>query len=172
MSYWLPDSTVLAEEYPGHPDADEARRKVRRFLNAGIAAFLDLTRPEDGLKPYAGFLFEEAVSRSLEVLHARHPVRDMGIPSIGDMAAILDRLDEWMGQGRSAYVHCWRGIGRTGTVVGCLLVRRGMDGQEALATVQALYETTGHQAFDPWSPQTEAQRQFVVDWADSESQGR
>ena len=31
------------------------------------------------------------------------------------------------------YVHCWGGIGRTGTVVGCWLVRHGMTGDEALA---------------------------------------
>jgi hypothetical protein len=43
-----------------------------------------------------------------------------------------------------------------------------MDGHVALATVQTLYETTGHQAFDPRSPQTEAQRRFVQDWGRSD----
>jgi len=36
------------------------------------------------------------------------------------------------------FVHCWGGVGRTGTVVGCLLVDAGHDGQAALDRITAL----------------------------------
>ena len=40
------------------------------------------------------------------------------------------------------YVHCWGGIGRTGTVVGCLLAADGMDCDQLLAAIAALREGT------------------------------
>ena len=164
-SYWLPSRRILAGEYPGHWANDGARSRLRRFLDVEVTAFLDLTRPEDGLEPYRPLLLEEAEKRGVEVVHAPMPIRDMGVPPIEGMRAILDRLDEWVAAGRTAYVHCWGGIGRTGTVVGCYLVRQGFDGATALATVQQLYETTGkHLTTDPRSPQTGEQRRFVLEW--------
>lgn len=163
-SYWLPTSPILAGEYPGHWEAPEARRRLRRFLDVGVTAFLDLTRPEDGLEPYRDLLVEEAESYGIEVVHAPMPIPDMGVPTVGEMAAILDQLGGWAAAGLASYVHCWGGIGRTGTVIGCHLVRNGLDGPTALATVQRMYETTGKHLREPRSPQTEEQRRFVVEW--------
>ncbi|MBA3406233.1 MAG: dual specificity protein phosphatase family protein [Gemmatimonadaceae bacterium] len=39
------------------------------------------------------------------------------------------------GSGHSIYVHCWGGVGRTGTVVGCYIVRHGRTGDDALGEV-------------------------------------
>ena len=53
--------------------------------------------------------------------------------SIGDMSAdrgavdrALRELDRLQGAGRSVYVHCMGGLGRTGTVVGSFLVEKGL----------------------------------------------
>ena len=35
------------------------------------------------------------------------------------MVAILDSLDTAIADEHTIYLHCWGGIGRTGTVVGC-----------------------------------------------------
>ena len=60
------------------------------------------------------------------------------------------------------YVHCYGGIGRTGTVVGCWLRRQGLPGQEALDLIERLRRDTP----DGWkpSPETSEQRRFVLDW--------
>ncbi|GIT00631.1 MAG: hypothetical protein CM1200mP26_23430 [Acidimicrobiales bacterium] len=63
------------------------------------------------------------------------PIPDMGLPSGGpdEMARILDNLDGALTAGGKAYVHCWGGLGRTGTVVGCWLARHGYGtGYDAL----------------------------------------
>ena len=71
-----------------------------------------------------------------DVVHERHPIRDLSVPrSPQDMASILDALDEALEGGRNVYVHCWGGVGRTGTVVGCWLVRHGLTGDQALAQI-------------------------------------
>src|SRR5690606_30189798 len=66
-----------------------------------------------------------------------HPITDISIPrDRNEKTAIPDVFDEGLAQGENAYVHCWGGIGRTGTVVGCYLVCRGLSGDEALERVQ------------------------------------
>jgi protein-tyrosine phosphatase len=49
--------------------------------------------------------------------------------------AIVADMDRELGAGRSVYVHCWGGVGRTGTVVGCWHVSRGATADDALAAI-------------------------------------
>jgi protein-tyrosine phosphatase len=80
------------------------------------------------------------------------------------MRAILDTIDGALAEGRTVYFHCWGGIGRTGTVAGCWLVRHGMRGAEALAVVDGHMRTTGKGRQVPRSPETEAQCAYVRGW--------
>jgi hypothetical protein len=80
--------------------------------------------------PYAQWLDGRAEYRRCTIV-------DFGVPSPQEMTAILDVLDAALAAGRVVYLHCWGGVGRTGTVVGCYLVRHGMRGEEALAALDA-----------------------------------
>jgi atypical dual specificity phosphatase len=42
-TYWVVPDQFLAGEYPGARDPEEARRRLRRFLQAGVRHFIDLT---------------------------------------------------------------------------------------------------------------------------------
>jgi hypothetical protein len=167
-SYWLPGGRVCAGEYPGHWVARTARERIGRLLDAGIRSFLDLTEEGDPLEPYDDHLYEEAGRRDIDVVYARFGVRDMDVPAREQMAKILDHLDAELAAGRNVYLHCWGGIGRTGTAVGCHLVRSGRSGTEALATIAELWQTVSEvkRRDFPESPQTRAQRAFVEGWAE------
>ena len=169
-SYAIPDSPVFAGEYPFSVDPPAALDKLRRFLDAGITSFIDLTE-EGELDPYERVLREEAARRGVEVEYRRLPIPDMGVPSRERMAEILDAIDDACRRGRTVYVHCWGGVGRTGTVVGCHLVRRGMRGDVALREVAALFATMSPEKrrANPRSPEVEAQRRFVREWLDGSS---
>jgi protein-tyrosine phosphatase len=78
------------------------------------------------------------------------PVRDFSCPTEEDMKRILDAADEALRDGHTVYVHCRGGIGRTGTVIGCYLVRHGSTPEEALARVRG--------------PETDAQLALVRSW--------
>ena len=67
---------------------------------------------------------------------------------------------------KSVYVHCWGGIGRTGTVVGCWLVRHGMTGDEALAQIVEWWRGMEKARIHPRSPQTREQHAYVRNWAE------
>jgi len=162
--YWVEPGRLLAGEYPGALDSAAARERLRGYLDAGITFFLDLTDARDELESYAGLLRDEAAARGLRVEHRRLPIRDLSVPDPHDMAHILDTLDEALRAGHTVYVHCWGGIGRTGTVVGCHLVRRGMTGEQALAQIAHWWRGVAKSWLHPRSPQTEEQIAYVRNW--------
>jgi hypothetical protein len=162
-SYWLREKGLLAGEYPGAPDKNKARRKIEAILAAGIRSFIDLTETVDPLKPYEPILQELAASMRLEVSYSRMPIHDMSIPTTELMDEILNRIETEISEGRPVYVHCWGGIGRTGTVAGCWLVQQGHTCDDALQRIRELRATTS----DAWeeSPQTQHQKAFVRSWS-------
>ena len=154
-SYWVEPARLVAGAYPAAP-ADLAA-----LIAAGIGGFVDLT-PSSGFGGYADEAARLAREAGREALHRRFPIRDFGLPEIATMRAILDAIDTWITARRAVYVHCHAGIGRTGTVVACWLVRHGRAPSEALAELQRLRRFTRDAAAR--SPETDAQRAFVAAW--------
>ena len=66
----------------------------------------------------------------------------MSIPTRDRMAEILTYIEAEEAARRPVYVHCWGGVGRTGTAVGCSLREQGLSGDEALETIAALRSET------------------------------
>lgn len=146
---------LLAGEYPGASDPELAARRLRAFSRYGIALFVDLTHPADPLEPYARLL--DAGTR-----RTSHPIPDLGTPTIPLMTRILDEIDAAIAGREQVYVHCWGGIGRTGTVVGCWLARHGLDDGDPIARIARLRRDVSD-AFVA-SPQTDAQCAMVRAW--------
>jgi hypothetical protein len=80
------------------------------------------------------------------------------------MKAILNRIDESLASGRKVYLHCWGGIGRTGTTVGCYLVHKGLGGEAALRQIAEWWQEVPKSRFHPHSPETIEQANFVLRW--------
>jgi hypothetical protein len=161
-SYWVLADRLAAGEYPGSLSDAMAAAKLYHLVDAGIDLFIDLTEVGE-LEPYDHLLADNELQRGRIISHVRLPIRDMDVPSREEMSAILDTIDDAIAAGRSAYVHCWGGVGRTGTVVGCYLVRHGSTGAEALERVAALFAETPKSSYRK-SPETRAQCRFVRDW--------
>ena len=162
-SYWVTPGRFLAGEYPGSKDDQEAQDKIRRLLDAGVTFFLDLTEAgEYNLKPYTPFLPEETTPPGRSIVHHRMPIPDGGTPSMEEMHHILDTIDRALHQGHTVYVHCWGGIGQTGTVVGCYMVGQGMTGRQAVDEIARRRRGTpdGHRP----SPENDQQEQMILSW--------
>ena len=167
-SYWVVPGRFAAGEYPGAWHPAEAATKLKSLLDAGIDHFIDLTQAGE-LLPYYGIAQEEAHRRGQTVEWERHPIVDASVPrSPEQMAAILDAIDDALGSGKTVYVHCWGGVGRTGTVVGCWLVRHGHAGDEALRRIAEWWQGVEKIRFHPHSPETHQQRDYVRNWAEAE----
>jgi protein-tyrosine phosphatase len=155
-SYWV-EPGLLAGKYPGLLDLTGTGAKVDQLLAAGVTLFVDLTE-EFELDPYAHLVGERA-------LHVRMPISDMDVTTVEQMRRTLDLIDRERARHGTAYVHCWGGAGRTGTVVGCWLVRHGLDGDAALRRIAALRADSPALWLD--SPQTEAQHAMVRGWSEA-----
>ena len=166
-SYWVVPARFAAGEYPGAWNCDEAATRLRTLLQAGLDCFIDLTQSHEGLEPYAGIAAQEASRLGKKFVHERHAIVDMDVPrSRQQTAGILDAIDKALDDGRNVYVHCWGGIGRTGTVVGCWFVRHGRTGDEALAEIAERWQGMAKRYRHPRSPQTEQQRTYVRNWTE------
>jgi hypothetical protein len=163
-SYWVLPGRLLAGEYPGLSAEELTRKRIDAFIESGFQTFIDLTRPNE-LAPYAQILTEQARAYDVEVSYQRFPIGDFGLPTPETMNAILDALDEGLQAGRKIYLHCWGGIGRTGTTVGCYLVRQGMSGVEALSQLATWWKGVPKSRYHLHSPETVEQMNFIRNWA-------
>ena len=162
-SYWVA-AQFLAGEHPSWTDDDSTRKRIRCLLDAQVSLFIDLTQDEE--EPYLPIAQAESSARQQEIEYWQMHIQDMNTPSNEKMRQILHRIDAAIEAGRTVYVHCLAGLGRTGTVVGCYLVNKGMDGHAALREITHLRRQTPEA--NEASPQTEKQRQFVLKWQGAE----
>ena len=165
-SYWVIPSRMAAGEYPREKDPIDAAGKLRNLLKTGISHFIDLTEAGE-LVPYAELAKVEAEHLGMNAGYERHPIVDVSVPRYPQqMSRVLDSIDAAMRDGKTVYVHCWGGVGRTGTVVGCWLVRHGRTGQEALSQIAEWWQGVEKVYRQPMSPETREQRKYVLDWTE------
>ena len=169
-SYWVVPGDFLAGCFPSSQDPAEQDDKLGLLLDLGIRGFVNLMEVHERNRfgtlftDYVPPLTEIARKRGVEVYCTRYPIRDLGVPTRAGMQEILDGIDETLKRG-PVYLHCWGGVGRTGTVVACWLLRHGLaSGEEVLEQLRCLRtmdRVRGHRQ----SPEMEAQVRFVREWA-------
>lgn len=166
-TYWVSEHFLAGEHPTDKRGAQATRSKLGQYLDAGISVFIDLT--EVGQKPdYATIVQDLGQERGINVEYYRMPVPDFGIPTTAGMVEILNRIDDAVSRNQKVYIHCAGGIGRTGTTVGCYLVRHGNDGTEALQEVNRLFQNSDR-SMESWnSPETREQMKFVRDWKEGD----
>ena len=153
-AYWVEPGRLLAGPYPDLGLKDTMTARLQALLDAGIQLFIDLTEAGE-MAPYADKLGGQAY-------HLRVSIADFGIPAPETMAALLNILDDALYRQLRVYVHCLGGLGRTGTVIGCYLVRHGLGGGQALERLNKLRANSAYAGSS--SPETSVQRTMVLHW--------
>jgi ADP-ribosylglycohydrolase len=167
-SYWLEPERVLCGEYPRSRTETPDHPKTTALLGAGVRVFIDLTC-EGELGPY----FPEIVVGTAEKLgispeeieHRRHEIVDQSVPDApADMRAALRAIRSARHRRKIPYIHCWGGVGRTGTVAACFLSDMlGLRSQASLDAFQNRWKACGKSAHR-CSPETGGQENYVRNW--------
>jgi len=161
-TYWVQPGQFLAGEHPGDLSEDILTARLSGLLEAGIRTFINLTEEQE-MESYYNFLRDLAEERQFEVTCVRIPIRDRGVPAVDTLRTILDLIDQSVANDNAVYVHCFAGIGRTGTVVGCYLQRHGLTTRgnviKKIAYLRRLMPIA-----DQVSPHTPEQVQLVENW--------
>ena len=95
-------------------------------------------------------------ARGMKFLH--EPIRDFDIPSLSQATHLVDEINAGLAQGDGIAMHCFAGLGRTGTIASCVLVSQGYGADEAVKLLRK---------YRRGSVQTEEQYEFVRSFAQS-----
>lgn len=142
---WIIPGALAGTPMPGAVlDIDYDLQALKRV---GVTCLITLTERD---------LDQTALRRNgLTNLHL--PIRDREPPTVAQVTMLLKRMETLLAAGQVLAVHCLAGIGRTGTVLACWLIREGLTAAEALKRVRRV---------EPKFVQTTEQEQFLQQYED------
>ncbi len=184
-SYWVIPGKLLAGAYPGSPDPVVHENNIHALVDAGIQLIINLTEANEihpeglGLVRYQERFIQLSTRKGKKPEYHQFAIPHGQLPHNPEqMLAILNTIDNALASNRPVYVHSREGNGRTGMVIGCWLKRnhRFTDveifraqnniGQAALARITDLRTRQNMRAANEPSPETDEQKQFVIDWVE------
>ena len=146
---------IYAGEYPGDKNGELAKHKIERMHHFGIRHFIDLTE-EGELRPYNHLLPSDTT-------YTRFPIVDCGAPkSVESVQRLLLRIEELKKMDGYVYVHCWGGVGRTGTIIACYLSQnwKEVDMNHTLEVLRRNFSEMPKSAYRK-TPETKDQIDFI-----------
>jgi ADP-ribosylglycohydrolase len=168
-AWWVEPGRILAGEHPGSPDREHHEFKLAALADAGIDTIIDLTRDVEMLAEYGESWRELGRARGRDLRRIHHPIVDCDVTTPEGYDAIVADIERELAAGRGVYVHCWGGVGRTGTVVGCWHVSRGLTADEALEKIAAAREGTRKAVRE--SPEMSSQVDMIHEMAERKAAG-
>ena len=152
---------IYAGEYPGDKNGEFAKHKIEQMYHFGIRHFIDLTE-EGELRPYNHLLPNDTT-------YTRFPIVDCGAPkNIESVQRLLLRIEELKKMEGYVYVHCWGGVGRTGTIVACYLSQNWKEPElnHALEVLRRNFSEMPKSAYRK-TPETKEQIDFIEQFINS-----
>jgi len=162
-TYWVVPHQFLAGEHPVEVSDNATVARLTALLDAGVRTFVNLTEEREKLENYSQLVRTLAADQEIDIEVLQIPIPDRNIPTAETLRSILDAIDASIAKGNPVFVHCFAGIGRTGTIVGCHLRRHGRaTDQDVIAKIAELRSLMpgGREV----SPHTPEQVQLVQNW--------
>lgn len=163
-AYWVIEGKLMAGPHPGGIFETAPENIAQLFYNCNIRHFVDLTEKGE-YDPYI-----PSWGKVHAFTYKQFPIKDFAIPTPQFAKSILDYIDARIDEGRGAvYVHCYAGLGRTGTIVGIYLARHGIaEGEGVAEKIKELRDSARISAHFYDSPQSRAQFKMIKEWKKGE----
>jgi atypical dual specificity phosphatase len=142
--HWVIRDLLGGTEYPGLLRDEES--DLRALSQLGVQVLVNLTEP-----PYKKTRIEE-----FNIRNEFFPIADMGVPTLKATSEFCARVSTWLDEDITTVLHCKAGLGRTGTLLACILVHCGMRPGNAIDKVRMT---------NPRYIQSDVQFQFIDEYA-------
>ena len=155
--YWLD------ETWPGHialsarpRGGDWLADEVNDWKRAGVGTVVSLLEPQE--ERDLDLQREAAEVRDNGMEFVSLPIPDRQVPrSEAGLANMLDKVERSLSDGKGVLIHCRQGVGRSGLVAACLLVKKGFSPGAAVEKITASRGVV--------VPETEEQREWIDHFA-------
>jgi ADP-ribosyl-[dinitrogen reductase] hydrolase len=95
---------------------------------------LSLLQPEEATALHLQTEAQSCTAHDIEF--DNFPIPDFAVPPIDALTNLINRYHQHLHNGANTVVHCRGGIGRTGTICCCLLIKDGMNVTQAIDLVK------------------------------------
>lgn len=159
----------MAGEIPSSRLKKERIQKLKSLIHSGVQSIVNLMESEEfdfngkKLINYSFELQEIAARKKIDITINRYEIVDLGVPARAFMANILTHIQTCLLNEQTLYIHCWGGIGRTGTTVGCFLVNEGICSNGEVGDFINFLKSKTNIAHRS-SPETIEQMAFIKNW--------
>ncbi len=126
--------------------------EVANWKREGVHAVVSLLTPEE--ERDLDLRDEASEARRLGLEFYSFPIADRQVPkSEVKLGEVLDKINNTLSAGRNVLIHCRQGVGRSGLVAACLLIKNGMSPGAAVEAVSAARGVS--------VPETAEQREWI-----------
>jgi hypothetical protein len=134
---------------------DETGTLFARFQKCQVSVVLVLASRKECLERAGIDLIDFYSERGLQVIHL--PIPDFGVPGKAAVKRVLQKVIRLANDGHNIVIHCFAGVGRTGTLAACLAGEVfGDAGEEAIRRVRTW--------IGDGSVETHDQKWFVIEY--------
>jgi protein-tyrosine phosphatase len=155
--YWLDDALPGRIALSARPrGGDWLTDEITEWKRAGVSTVVSLLEPQE----------EQDLDLQGEAAEVRHkglefvsfPIPDRQVPkSEAALVKVLEKMDDSLSNGKNVVIHCRQGVGRSGLIVACLLVKKGISPGAAVEKITAARGVV--------VPETEEQREWIDHYA-------
>lgn len=150
--HWVIPRKLAAMSLPGR--VSPIARDLEIVRREGVYAIASLTeRPLDS---------KAVAAAGLVACHI--PIDDFSVPTTDQVREFCAFVDEHLERNEPVAVHCFAGLGRTGTLIACWLVRE--------ASANAVRVLDSIRKIEPGFVQTAEQEAFIAVWESNFKSGR
>jgi protein-tyrosine phosphatase len=155
--YWLDESWPGKLAVSARPrGGDWLKDDVADWNRSHVNGVISLLTPDE--ERDLALRDEAAEVRAQGMSFTSFPIPDRQIPtSEGKLSEVLEKAVRDLSNGKNVLVHCRQGIGRSGLVAACLLVKKGMSPGAAIEAVSAARGVS--------VPETAEQRDWIEHYA-------